>query len=284
MDELVMQGGVAVERLLAAAGRLPARAALLCDIDGTVAPIAPTPQQAAVPPETRALLAALAQRLGLVALITGRTIADARRLADVPGAAYVGAHGLETMSPGGEARIAPRAEPWLPLLREVADAARRDLDCERLGILLEQKPTGFAAHYRLAPDKEAARHEILRRVAEPARARGLAVQSGHFVLEVRPPVPLTKGTAARHLLDGGELLTALVCGDDLTDVAAFEAAHAWAQRDARRVACAVAAVTAETPAPVQRGGGCAGARHAGRDRRAHAPAGRRRRLSALSAR
>jgi trehalose 6-phosphate phosphatase len=251
VDELVLHGGAALERLLTAAGRLPARTALLCDIDGTVSPIAPTPQQAAVPPETRELLAALTRRLGLVALITGRTVADARRLADVPGAAYVGAHGLETMSPGGEAHIAPQAEAWLPLLRETAEAARRDLDWERFGILLEQKPAGFAAHYRQAPDKDAARHEILRHVAQPARARGLAVQNGHFVLEVRPPVPLTKGTAARRLLGDGELLTALVCGDDLTDVAAVEAAPAWAARDARRLACAVAAVTAETPAPVK---------------------------------
>ena len=42
----------------------------------------------------------------------------------------------------------------------------------------------------------------------------------------------------------------MICGDDLTDVTGFTTLHDWAARDARRAACAVAAVTAETPRPV----------------------------------
>ena len=75
--------------------------------------------------------------------------------------------------------------------------------------------------------------------------------TGHFAFEVRPPVPITKGTATRRLLDEGSLRAALVCGDDLTDVAAFLAARRWADSDARRTACCLAAVTAETPQPVK---------------------------------
>jgi trehalose 6-phosphate phosphatase len=248
---LVIEGGETIGRLLQATTRAPRRAALLCDVDGTISPIAATPGSAIVPAATRELLARLASRLGLVAIITGRAVADARRMADVPGAAYVGAHGLETMAAGSEPVIAEQARPFLALIEETAAQARRELDHERLGIVLEQKPAGFAAHYRLAPDKDAARREILERVVTPARARGLAVMTGHFVVEVRPPVPLTKGTATRGLLEAGDYLSATVCGDDLTDVAAFDAAHAWAQCDERRLACAVAAITAETPQPVK---------------------------------
>ena len=91
-------------------------------------------------------------------------------------------------------------------------------------------------------------------MVEPARGRGLAISTGHFVFEVRPPLPLTKGTATRRLLAGGDYLAAMFCGDDLTDVTGFKTLHDWAARDARRAACAVAAVTAETPRPRHRRG------------------------------
>jgi len=42
----------------------------------------------------------------------------------------------------------------------------------------------------------------------------------------------------------------MFCGDDLTDVTGFKTLHDWAARDARRAACALTAVTAETPRPV----------------------------------
>lgn len=248
---LIIRGGEAFERLRLAAARAPRQTALLCDIDGTVSPMAARPDLAVVPDATRDLLAALTDRIGLVAFLTGRALEDGRRMIPLEGAAYVGAHGVESRMPGGATLVDAQAEPYLPLLREAAAQAARDLDVERHGIVVEQKPVGFAVHYRQARDPDAARHQILTRVVRPARARGLEVMTGHFAFEVRPPVPVTKGTAARRLLDGGAFGAALVCGDDLTDVAAFQAARLWADRDARRTACSLAAVTAETPQPVK---------------------------------
>ena len=141
-----------------------------------------------MPAAVKDLLGALLPRLGLVAFVTGRALEDGRRMIPLEGAAYVGAHGVEFMAPGGDVRIEPQAEPYLPLLREAAAQASRDLDCERLGIIVEEKPVGFALHYRLARDPDAARHEILTRVVRPARERGLAVMTGHFAL---------RGAAAR---------------------------------------------------------------------------------------
>ncbi|MCX6373774.1 MAG: trehalose-phosphatase, partial [Actinobacteria bacterium] len=77
-----------------------------------------------------------------------------------------------------------------------------------------------------------------------------AISTGHFLFEVRPPLPFNKGTATRRLLADGDHRAAMFCGDDLTDVTGFKTLHDWAARDARRRACAVAAVTAETPRPV----------------------------------
>ena len=187
------------------------------------------------------------------------------------GAAYVGTHGLETMAPDGSVTVEPQAERYVAAIHEVAEAAARDLDCEALGVVLENKRTVLAVHYRLAADAAATRHEILTRVIEPARARGLAIATGHFAFEVRPPLPFTKGTAVRRLLAAGDYLTAMGCGDDLTDVTAFAAMRDWGERDARRVTAGGRRGHRRDAAPGGRRGRRAGARHPGRLRGAVAP-------------
>jgi len=233
-----------------AAAEAPQAAALFCDIDGTISPIAPTPAEARVPPAFRELLAALVERLGLVAFCTGRSLEDGRRMIPLDGAAYVGTHGLETMTADGAVAADPQAERYVEAIREIREVAARELDPEALGVVLEDKRTVLAIHYRLAEDPAATRHQILTRVVEPARERGLVVATGHFLFEVRPPVPFTKGLAARRLLGAGDYFSAVACGDDLTDVTLFTAVRDWGERDARRRTAAVAAVTGETPRPV----------------------------------
>jgi trehalose-phosphatase len=246
----IISGTETLDAFVATAAGAPATVALVCDIDGTIAPIASRPADAAVPEHFRELLAALVDRIGLVVFATGRGLEDGRRMIPLEGAAYIGTHGLETMAPDGSLSLEPQAEAYVAAIRDVAEGAARDLDCEALGVVLEDKRTVLAIHYRLAPDVAVTRHEILTRVVEPARERGLGIATGHFAFEVRPPVPFTKGTAVRRLLAAGDYLHAMGCGDDLTDVTAFAAIHDWGERDARRRACAVAAVTDETPRPV----------------------------------
>jgi trehalose-phosphatase len=248
--KLITEGEAALQACCAAFAAAPRVGALLCDIDGTISPIVAHPGDAAVPEPVREVLAALTERLGLVAFVTGRALEDGRRMINLDGAAYVGTHGLESMAPGGQVLMEPQAERYIAEVQEVALAAARDLDCKALGVVLENKRTVLAIHYRLAADAARTRHEILTRVVEPARSRGLAISTGHFLFEVRPPLPFNKGTATRRLLAGGEYRAGMFCGDDLTDVTGFKSLHDWASRDARRVACAVAAVTAETPRPV----------------------------------
>jgi trehalose 6-phosphate phosphatase len=246
----IISGFEVLRALERAAAEAPPAAALFCDIDGTISPIAPTPGEAEVPAAFRDLLAALVDRLGLVVFCTGRSLEDGRRMIPLDGAVYVGTHGLETMTADGAVASDPQAERYVDTVREVGESAARDLDCEALGVVLEDKRTVLAIHYRLAKDPSAARHQILTRVVEPARERGLAIATGHFMFEVRPPLPFTKGTAARRLLGDGEYYSAIACGDDLTDVTLFAAVRDWGERDARRHTAAVAAVTDETPGPV----------------------------------
>ena len=214
----IISGTEALDALLRAAAEAPHAAALFCDIDGTISPIAPTPAEAHVPDPFRELLARLVARLGLVAFVTGRSLEDGRRMIPLDGAAYVGTHGLETMAADGSVSSDPQAERYVDTIRDVREAAQRDLDCDALGVVLEDKRTVLAIHYRLAGDAAATRHQILQRVIEPARERGLAIATGHFLFEIRPPLPFTKGSAVRRLLAAGDYFSALGCGDDLTDV------------------------------------------------------------------
>ncbi|HKD34387.1 MAG TPA: trehalose-phosphatase [Gaiellaceae bacterium] len=209
-------------RLLEPLSAEPRRAAILLDVDGTLAPIVARPELAGVPEPTRAELRRLAGRYALVACISGRTGADAHRLVGVDGIVYVGVHGLE---------LAPEAEAWRGPLRSFAAV-------DWPGI--EDKGLTVAFHWRGAPDEEAARAE-LEAVAARAESAGLEARWGRKVLELRPPVDADKGTAVRALLTERGLRRALYAGDDTTDLDAFRGL------DGLEVAVRVAVASAEAP-------------------------------------
>ena len=82
------------ERLLAPLRESPQRTAVLCDVDGTLAPIAARPDEAAVPDAARAVLEALARRYALVGCVSGRRAAEARAMVGLDSLTYIGNHGL----------------------------------------------------------------------------------------------------------------------------------------------------------------------------------------------
>ena len=100
--------GDAWEQLLGPLRAEPRRAAVLTDIDGTLAPIVERSEDAAVPAEAREALAALNERYGLVGCVSGRQALEARELVGLDQLAYAGNHGLELLMPGAEA---PEADP-----------------------------------------------------------------------------------------------------------------------------------------------------------------------------
>jgi trehalose 6-phosphate phosphatase len=211
-----------VQALLASLTESPGEAAILLDVDGTLAPIVARPELASVPEETRAELKRLVARYALVACISGRTGEDAARVVGVAGAVYVGVHGLE---------LAPEAERWRGPLREFAESVDWPVEDKGLAIVF---------HYRQAEDEEAAL-AMLRGVAQRAAALGLQAQFGRKVLEVRPPVAADKGTAVRTLLEQRGLRRALYAGDDTTDLDAFRGL------DGLDVAVRIAVASAEGP-------------------------------------
>ena len=201
----------------------PERAALFLDIDGVLAPIVARPEDARVPPETRAELERLADRYALVAAVTGRPSAEARAIVGVDTMTYVGEHGLE---------LDPAAEDWAGRIHGYADdVAWSDV---------EVKPLSVAFHYRTARDQQLAR-EQLEPVAVAALDEGFRTRWGRMVLEVLPPVDASKGTAVRRLLQSSGLRRALYAGDDTTDLDGFAAL------DGLEAAMRIAVSSAEGP-------------------------------------
>ena len=250
MTGLILHGEERLEEGLAAVARDPAAAALFCDIDGTISPIVPRPSDAVVPDRQRAALAKLAPRLGLLCFVTGRSVVDGARLVRLKNAFYIGTHGLELMDPAGVVQTDPGANPYVPRVQAIV-ASLHAAELEGLGIVLENKRSVLAAHYRLAKDEDAALRAIGQQIVAPARQAGLAVTTGKQVIEVRPPVEVTKGTAALALLGRESYATAFFLGDDLTDTSGFAALHVWVRNRPERQAVGVAAVGDETPARVR---------------------------------
>jgi trehalose 6-phosphate phosphatase len=200
----------------------PAQAAVFCDIDGTLAPIVDRAEDAHVPEEISLLLGRLGRRYGLVACVSGRPAAEARRLVGVGTIAYAGAHGAELLEPGAtSARLAPAFASWEGRIRRYA--AERDTSALRLlRVRIEDKGPIAAFHWRGVPDEEAARTH-LEGLAQEAEEAGLNIHWGRKVLEVRPPIRIDKGQAVRTLVASARPRAALFGGDDATDLDAFDA-------------------------------------------------------------
>jgi trehalose 6-phosphate phosphatase len=235
-------GRAALDRLRAD----PARAAILTDVDGTLAPIAGRPEQAAVPGRARELLEALSGRYGLVGCISGRQAMEARRLVGVNDLAYAGNHGLELLLPGEEA---PRLDPGLDGDERAASDFVARLDAEglaSLGLRLEDKGPIQSLHWRGASDERAAEaraHEI---AADAGRAK-LEPRWGRKVLELRPLGGGGKDAAVAALLAGEEIAAAVYAGDDRTDLDAFRRLRELCEEGRLESALCVGVVSPEAP-------------------------------------
>jgi trehalose 6-phosphate phosphatase len=157
-----------------------------------------------------------------VACISGRAAAEARRLVGVGRIAYAGSHGAEILAPGEQAPTTiPAFATWRDQVhRFVAD--RDDAELRRLRVRIEDKGPIMAFHWRGAPD-EAEAQTRAEAIAGEAELAGLATHWGRKVLEVRPPVPISKGRAVREFVQPAGVRVAMYAGDDATDLDAFDA-------------------------------------------------------------
>jgi trehalose-phosphatase len=231
---MTVQQLAGVEQFIAAVGnRLDGSPlALMLDIDGTLSPIARTPAEAGVPEATRNVLRQLATLPHVtVALVSGRSAADAWTMAGVEGAWVIGNHGLELRTPSGQVSANDEVRRFE---NAVAQAARSLSSVHRTapGALLENKRWTLSLHYRLADASSVP--ALLRRAREVADACGLRVTEGKKVVELRPPISIDKGTASAAFAERQGALregaSALYAGDDSTDEDAFRELRARSSR------------------------------------------------------
>lgn len=202
---------------------------LLLDYDGTLVPIAQTPDAAVATDDVLDLLRHLAGTAGVHAtVVSGRDQAFLQAQLGALNLGFAAEHGAVYRPPGSAdwiPLVAPEQSGWYPVARQIMeDFARRTP-----GAFVEEKAHAVAWHYRNAPAGFAA-HQARRLVMElentlanlPVRAA-----TGRKVIEARA-MEADKGSFCRWLLQRLGLdearATLVVLGDDVTDEDLFNAA------------------------------------------------------------
>lgn len=211
-----------VEAAIAPLRADPASAAVLLDLDGTLAPIVSRPEGTVITERARSALARIVESYSLLAIVSGRQATVAREIVGIEGITYAGIHGFELLRPGeDEARPSPALADRGDDARAFAEGLDRDA-LGAAGVRFEDKGPIIGLHWRGAADEGAA-EALLEQAAAGASAGGLVVHRGRKVIELRPPVRVDKGTAVEDLIAEAGVRRALYAGDDRTDLDAFAA-------------------------------------------------------------
>lgn len=197
----------------------PDRTGILTDFDGTLAAIVPNPPDAQAVAGAVDVLHRLAGCYRVVAVVSGRParfLVERLEVATRPPSALraIGAYGLERAE-GAEVVPHPDAERWCPAVDSVAADA---LEQAPPGVLVEHKTQSLTIHVRTAPEHEAWARSF---VDVAAADTGLVVHRARMSFELRPPLPIDKGSTVTSLLAG--LDAACFFGDDRGDLPAFDA-------------------------------------------------------------
>ena len=191
--------------------------AILLDYDGTLVPIADTPDLAQPDDDLISLLSLLAARPHTVVhVVSGRPRGDLQRWFGSLPLFLWAEHGLFCR---------PRDADWESTsvvsgdwIREVIGILR-EFTAETPGSLFEPKEASVAWHYRLVDAALAARQtrELRRRLQELLKGQPVEILEGKKVIEVRPRGP-GKAVVARYIdRTDGALPAILALGDDHTD-------------------------------------------------------------------
>ena len=195
-------------------------ACLFLDVDGTLLDFALTPDRVGVDAELISLLRSTAERTqGALALVSGRTIDDLDRLFAPLRLPAAGVHGFERRDAGGTLHRPALESKHL----QAARAELAQLVAAHAGLLLEDKHSALAVHYRRAPQLEAL---VRRELAElrTALLPDFELLAGDAVLEIKPGSH-SKASAVEAFLREAPFAGRLpvFIGDDITDRDGFDA-------------------------------------------------------------
>lgn len=195
---------------------------LLLDYDGTLAPFAPTPRQAAPSQKLRELLERIcADKQNTVVLVSGRKREDLEGWFGKLPLGLIAEHGGYYRHPGQSwKQSAIVALDWKDKVRSLLEFYQ----ARCAGSLIEEKNLSLAWHYRNA-DKELGAiraRELFNELEALSGELGFDVIQGHMVIETRSR-NINKGTGIKYWLDEQEHDFIFCAGDDRTDEDMFKA-------------------------------------------------------------
>ena len=219
---------------------------LLLDYDGTLVPLAPTPDKAVPTPEMLAILRALsADKHNTVVIVSGR---DHQTLDAWMGhlpVALAAEHGHACKLPGGSWRMEDTGDAfWKVPVRDAMEDKVRAYP----GSFIEEKTSALVWHYRLASKfADKAAEQLLRDLSPEAERFGLRLLRSHKAIEVQPR-GVHKGSIAKEWFGKRSWDFALAGGDDTTDEDLFNALPKTAYTFKIGSSPTIARYTADTPA------------------------------------
>ncbi len=196
---------------------------LFLDYDGTITPIVSRPEKARCPSIVRSLIRKLKKDPRFtIAVISGRSLKDVKKMVGIKGITYAGNHGLQIEKSSGRV-LRPKGVSTRYLLKKIKRYLKKRLSHIK-GAWIEDKGPTLSIHFRLVDKKKVASlKRIFRNTFSPyILSKKIRISQGKMVLEVRPGVEWDKGKAVLELLGRKKGLT-LYLGDDVTDMDAFRA-------------------------------------------------------------
>jgi trehalose 6-phosphate phosphatase len=196
--------------------------AYFLDVDGTLLPIAESPDVVAPSVAVCGLLARLsAANDGALALVSGRPLHELDVMFTPHRFPVAAQHGAEIRDPSGRIHW---SESHLAPLQQVGAKMRRLADMDGR-LRLEDKGLAISLHYRRAPHLGEGLTSAMLEIVAPHRS--LRLQPGKCVLEVCA-AELDKGQAVESFMHQAPFAgrRPAYIGDDLTDESGFETVNA----------------------------------------------------------
>jgi len=201
---------------------------LFFDYDGTLTPIAKTPQQAVISEKVKELLKRLSRKPNLaLAIISGRQLKDIKNIVGLKDIIYAGNHGLEIEGP--KIKFESQVSPGLKsAIRDIYENMVRGFSKIK-GVLIEDKGLSVSVHYRLVDAKDTPEFlSIFSEITQPFTAgKKIKIDAGKKVYEIKPLVAWDKAKTVLWLLARQQFLAEedrvfpVYFGDDLADEEVF---------------------------------------------------------------
>ncbi|WP_182407146.1 trehalose-phosphatase [Psychrobacter sp. GP33] len=195
---------------------------LFLDIDGTLADFTLNPKDSFIPNKTLTLLQKIQNHGIKVAIVTGRSLTEARQMLCPVHLPIAATHGLEIAFDGSSVNdtdVTSVDTVELAAIRQVISQFCMPYD----DLTIENKPYSVALHYRQNPTLADVAYTIMTKALK--QQSDWTLKAGKYVLEAVPK-GANKGSAILTLLQKTQTsapIYPIFIGDDMTDEAGFMA-------------------------------------------------------------